>query len=204
MSAAIEDYQRFSRLVTEVESRQFHQEEIDGLVKTVLEQRPEAELQLVASKAEVGAAEVVLRPADVGVGISQIVPVLVAALDPDRPGITAIEQPELHVHPKMQVELGDLFAQGVGQGGIFLIETHSEHLLLRIMRRIRQTTDDTLPDGAPRLRPEDVSVLLVEPDGAETLVREMPLNERGELVEAWPGGFFEEDLREIFDVREPS
>ena len=72
------------------------------------------------------------------------------------------------------------------------------------MRRMRQTSDGTLPDGAPRLRPEDVAVLLVEPDGAETLVREMPLNERGELVEAWPGGFFEEDLREIFDVRETS
>ena len=41
-------------------------------------------------------------------------------------------------------------------------------------------------------------MLFVEPDGAETLIREMPLNEMGELVKAWPGGFFEEDLREIF------
>ena len=41
-------------------------------------------------------------------------------------------------------------------------------------------------------------VLFVEPDGAQSLVREMPLNERGELVKAWPGGFFEEGLREIF------
>ena len=145
-----------------------------------------------------------VRTSDIGVGISQILPVVVAALDPDRPGITAIEQAELHVHPRMQVALGDLFAQGVGQGGVFLIETHSEHLLLRIMRRMRQTFDGTLPEGAPALRPEDVAVFLVEPDNAETLVREMPLNERGDLVEAWPGGFFEEDLREIFDVREPS
>ena len=145
-----------------------------------------------------------VRTFDIGVGVSQILPVVVAALDPLRPGVTAIEQPELHVHPKMQVDLGDLFAQGLGHGGIFLLETHSEHLLLRIMRRMRQTSDGTLPEGAPRLRPEDVAVFLVEPDGAETLVREMPLNERGELVEAWPGGFFEEDMREIFDVREPS
>ena len=145
-----------------------------------------------------------VRTFDIGVGVSQILPVVVAALDPLRPGVTAIEQPELHVHPKMQVELGDLFAQGVGQGGIFLLETHSEHLLLRIMRRMRQTSDGTLPAGAPMLRPEDVNVLLVEPDGAETLVREMPLNESGELVKAWPGGFFEEDMREIFDIREGS
>ena len=59
-----------------------------------------------------------VRPADVGVGISQILPVVVAALDPDRPGITAIEQPELHLHPRIQVELGDLFAQQIDQGGI--------------------------------------------------------------------------------------
>ena len=157
------------------------------------------EIQLVATRINQP-----VRTSDIGVGVSQILPVVVAALDPDRPAITAIEQPELHVHPRMQVELGDLFAQRVGQGGIFLIETHSEHLLLRIMRRMRQTCDGTLPGGAPRLRPEDVAVLLVEPDGAETLVREMPLNERGDLVEAWPGGFFEEDMREIFDVREPS
>ena len=151
----------------------------------------EVQLQTVGSKLPV-------RTSDVGVGISQILPVVVAALDPDRPAITAIEQPELHVHPRLQVELGDLFAQGGDQGGVFLIETHSEHLLLRIMRRMRETGAGTLPEGAPEVRPEDVNVLFVEPDGAQTLIREMPLNERGELVKAWPGGFFEEDLREIF------
>ena len=130
--------------------------------------------------------------------ISQLLPVVVAVLDPDRPGITAIEQPELHVHPRLQVELGDLLAEGAAGGNVFLIETHSEHLLLRIMRRMRQTGAGTLPEGAPEVRPEDVNVLFVEPDGAETLIREMPLDERGELVKAWPGGFFEEDLREIF------
>ena len=139
-----------------------------------------------------------VRPFDVGVGISQLLPVVVAALDPSRPTITAIEQPELHVHPRLQVELGDLFAQQAVKGGVFLIETHSEHLLLRLMRCMRQTTDNTLQKGRPGLRPQDVAVLFVEPDGGETLVREMPLNERGELVKAWPGGFFEEDLREIF------
>ena len=171
----------------------------EALVRAIAEADERIEIQLVSTRAGIP-----VRTSDIGVGVSQILPVVVAALDLNRPGITAIEQAELHVHPKMQVELGDLFAQGVGRGGIFLIETHSEHLLLRIMRRMLQTCEGTLPEGAPALRPEDVSVLLVEPDGAETLVREMPLNERGELVEAWPGGFFEEDLREIFDVREPS
>ena len=93
-----------------------------------------------------------------------------------------------------------MFAQQIDKSGIFLIETHSEHLLLRFMKRMRQTSDGTLPDGAPEVRPEDIAVYFVEidPDGEQTLIREMPLNERGDLVEAWPGGFFEEDLREIF------
>ena len=151
------------------------------------------EIQLVATRANLP-----VRTSDIGVGISQLLPVVVAVLDPDGPGITAIEQPELHVHPRLQVELGDLFAQGAAGGNVFLIETHSEHLLLRIMRRMRETGAGTLPEGASAVRPEDVNVLFVEPDGAQTLIREMPLNERGDLVKAWPGGFFEEDLKEIF------
>jgi hypothetical protein len=47
------------------------------------------------------------------------------------------------------------------------------------------------------VRPEDVCVLYVEPGSSGSVVREMPLNERGELVKAWPGGFFEEGLREV-------
>ena len=83
-------------------------------------------------------------------------------------------------------------------GNRYLVETHSEHLLLRIMRRIRETSTGELPDGAPKVRPEDVMVLFVEPDGPHSIIREMPLNECGEeLVKAWPGGFFEESIKEI-------
>ena len=103
-----------------------------------------------------------VRTSDVGTGISQILPVVVAALDPDRPGITAVEQPELHVHPRLQVELGDLFAQQVDQGGIFLLETHSEHLMLRLLRRIEETGSNELPEGKPPLKPDQVSVVYVE------------------------------------------
>ena len=63
---------------------------------------------------------------------------------------------------------------------------------------MRETSTGKLPDGVPEVSPKDVMVLFVEPDGSQSLVREMPLNERGELVKAWPGGFFEEGLREIF------
>ena len=179
------------KLAEQVEPDVARMNEIDELTAGT----PQRELQLVTAKSGLP-----VRPSDVGTGVSQILPVVVAALDPNRPGVTAVEQPDLHLHPRVQVELGDLFARGIGRGGVFLIETHSEHLLLRIMKRMRQTSDGTLPDGAPEIRPEDVAVFFVEidPGGEQTLIREMPLNERGDLVKAWPGGFFEEDLREIF------
>ena len=130
-------------------------------------------------------------------------PHLVGALDagpPDSPcRIFAVEQPELHVHPAVQVALGDVFIDAISKSErIMLIETHSEHLLLRIMRRMRETATETVPDGHPAVTPEAVIILFVELDGPRSIVREMPLNERGELVKAWPGGFFEEDLGEIF------
>ena len=136
---------------------------------------------------------------DVGIGVSQVLPVLVSAYASNSK-LLAIEQPEIHLHPALQAELGDVFLESAlgGGGNTFLIETHSEHLLLRIMRRMRETSAGQLPDGVPEVRPEDVMVLFVEPDGGQSLIREMPLNERGELVKAWPGGFFEEGLREIF------
>ena len=136
---------------------------------------------------------------DVGIGISQVIPILVSCYGLSD-ALVAIEQPEIHLHPKLQAELGDVFIESAlgGQKNTFILETHSEHLLLRIMRRMRETYNNELPEGLPPVRPEDVSVLFIEADSDGSVVREMPLNKRGELVKAWPGGFFEEELDEIF------
>lgn len=134
---------------------------------------------------------------DVGFGISQVLPIVVQSRISEKKTLL-IEQPEIHLHPAHQAELGDLFIRSAKkQGNTLLLETHSEHMLLRIMRRMRETSTGKLPEGAIAVRPEDVMVLFVESDGSQSIVREMPLDERGELVKAWPGGFFEEGLREI-------
>lgn len=135
---------------------------------------------------------------DIGFGIGQVLPILVSAAAL-KESLTAIEQPELHLHPAHQAELGDVFIESAlgERRNTFLLETHSEHLILRIMRRMRETHEGKLPAGLPPVRPEDVSIVFVEPGANGSIIREMPLNERGELVKAWPGGFFEEGLREM-------
>ncbi|WP_295399674.1 DUF3696 domain-containing protein [uncultured Thiocystis sp.] len=140
---------------------------------------------------------------DVGVGLSQLLPVIVAALYHESGSITgehwvSIEQPELHLHPALQVRMADLFiSQAQDRKKVFLLETHSEHLMLRVMRRMRETFSGR-QIGPLAVKPTDVSVLFVERISDRTVVRQMPLNEAGELVKAWPGGFFEEGLREQF------
>ena len=135
---------------------------------------------------------------DVGFGLSQVLPIVAQSRLSEKKTLL-IEQPEIHLHPAHQAELGDMFIRSAlgEQKNTLLLETHSEHLLLRIMRRMRETSTGTLPEGAIAVRPEDVAVLFVESDGSQSIVREMPLDERGELVKAWPGGFFEEGLREV-------
>lgn len=136
---------------------------------------------------------------DVGIGVSQVLPVLVGAYAAQNE-IIAIEQPEIHLHPALQADLGDVFIQSALSEGKnrFLIETHSEHLLLRVMRRMRETSNDELPQGVPKITPKDVCVLFVQPKGASSAIRHMELDEEGQLLDAWPGGFFEEGYRERF------
>jgi hypothetical protein len=136
---------------------------------------------------------------DVGIGVSQVLPVLVSAYAAHNQ-IVAIEQPEIHLHPSLQAELGDVFIESAlsGSTNTFLLETHSEHLILRIMRRMRETVNGNLPDGMHSVAPDDVSILYVQPTKEGSIVRVLELDAEGQLLDPWPGGFFEEGFRERF------
>lgn len=135
---------------------------------------------------------------DIGVGVSQILPVLVAAFGSNGQTI-AVEQPEVHLHPALQAEMGDLFIKSaLERQNTLLLETHSEHLILRILRRIRETTEGELPDGKVPIKPEHVSVVYVEPTQAGAVVHPLTVTPDGDFADKWPGGFFAERAAELF------
>ena len=134
---------------------------------------------------------------DVGVGISQTFPVVMATLDKDAK-MVIIEQPELHIHPRLQVELGDLFISAANQGKCMIIETHSEHLMLRIMRRIRETIDNELPEGFLPFTAGQLAILYAQPSKCGLEVIEISVRDDGEFAMPWPKGFFAERIRELY------
>ena len=192
VGSASRNYRRLTTLVAKMEGQDFTSPEFEELAAAIAAHPAQREIELVTTN------ELPVRVADVGVGISQVLPVVVAALDTDRPGITAIKQPELHLHPRMQVELGDLFAQPLDDGRVFLIENHSEHLMLRLLRRIEETHSGELPDGKPTLRPDQVSVVFVEQIDGEVRATPLRIDENGEFIDRWPHGFFRERAAELF------
>jgi len=121
---------------------------------------------------------------DTGFGVSQILPVVVECLSSPRNCTIMIEQPEIHVHPKVQAELGDLFIEASKDRRI-IVETHSEHLLLRVQRRIAEKL----------LSPNEVAIYFFEPSHEGTQIRRLAMDESGSIKE-WPAGFFEEDYQE--------
>jgi hypothetical protein len=127
---------------------------------------------------------------DVGFGVSQVLPVFVKALLSADDSITLIEQPEIHLHPRMQAELADFFIEVCketpNRRRAFIIETHSAYFLNRIRRR--------LAEGA--VTPDDVAIYSVhEKSTADTPKLEsirIPTN--GDFT--WPKEFYSTDLED--------
>ena len=143
-----------------------------------------------------------LQVNDVGLGVSQVLPVVVGAYS-DGFSVMSVEQPELHIHPAVQCKLADLLAHSVlgkrkHKERSLILETHSEHLMLRLLRRIREKHEGELQFNDPEIGPEDISVLYIEKDQGEVKITHLPITEDGDFEKKWPKGFFEERTEELF------
>ncbi|HKP53017.1 MAG TPA: DUF3696 domain-containing protein [Chloroflexia bacterium] len=120
---------------------------------------------------------------NVGVGVSQVLPSLVMALLAPPGSILIFEQPEVHLHPKVQSVLGDFLLGIVATGKQCLVETHSEHVINRIRRRIAEAPDTTILNRT--------HIYFVERENSVSKYRLIKPNEYGAILE-WPQGFFDE------------
>jgi len=126
---------------------------------------------------------------DVGYGVSQSLPILVDIMTAPESGRGGrrhqrprrsflLQQPEVHLHPRGQAQLADLFIEAFRKhGSRFLIETHSDYIVDRVRIAVRK--------GA--LKADDVSVLYFEPAGNAVAIHNMTLDEHGNLRDAPPG-----------------
>ena len=120
---------------------------------------------------------------NVGVGVSQLLPIVVMSLLADAPCLLVFEQPELHLHPKVQARLADFFFSLSLLGKQCLLETHSEYLVERFRLRIAQAPDEQLNDK--------VKIYFTQKVDRETLCREVKVTKYGAIVD-WPEDFFDQ------------
>ncbi|MCS0279269.1 DUF3696 domain-containing protein [Vibrio alginolyticus] len=143
--------------------------------------------------------DIPLLPSSVGVGVSQVFPFVVAtSLEQDL--IVSCEQPELHIHPKWQLALGDMMLEATKKNSdrMFLVETHSEHLLLRLLKRRRQTADEEIEYEPFGCKKSDVQIVFCEQSEGKTRLIPIKTTDEGEFDAPWPNGFFEERREELF------
>lgn len=135
--------------------------------------------------------------ADVGDGISFVLPIIHDSMFHGL-GNVALQQPELHLHPALQSQLGDIFIKDLGSKSFtMMIETHSEHIMLRVLRRIHETTL-----GKNKLNPvtkDDVAVYFFDPNlNSGTIITKQEITSDGDFLYDWPRGFFSERDQDLF------
>lgn len=127
--------------------------------------------------------------ADSGVGLSQVLPLLVQASLAASGDTVIAQQPEIHLNPAQQSIVTDFLIERAAADVRVVVESHSEHVLLRLRRRIAEGTIDAA----------DVAVYFVDNVGGQTRMGKLPLGEAGQIErDEWPNGFFEEQLNDSF------
>ncbi len=124
--------------------------------------------------------------ADAGFGISQVFPIIVMLYTSPPDSTLLLEQPEIHLHPAAQAELGSVLVNAQKQNKRIVVETHSENLILRIQTEVAEGN----------LEARDVAIYYIQPNSSGHEVKPIPLNEKGEFQAEWPKGFFEENYLE--------
>lgn len=157
-------------------------------VKPVSEGRKEYE---VLVKTHRSGSEV--KISDVGIGVSQVLPALVQAFYCPPNSTVWMEQPEIHLHPQVQSELADVFISAIKarengreRNVQLIIESHSEHFLNRLQRRIAEG----------EITPDDVSIYFCKRFAGNTELEPLAVNIYGD-IENWPENFFGYEMAEI-------
>ncbi|MXZ68838.1 MAG: DUF3696 domain-containing protein [Acidimicrobiia bacterium] len=130
--------------------------------------------------------------ASVGVGVSQVLPVILLCLLSEPADVLILEQPELHLHPALQKRMADFLLTFVCAGRQILVETHSDHLVNQL--RTQVASDDT--DEIQNL----VKLIFAEQKDGITTYRDSDINEYGGLSEDWPDGFLDISARSAQDL----
>ena len=129
---------------------------------------------------------------DVGFGVSQVLPVLVLCYYVDEGSTILLEQPELHLHPSVQMGLADVFIDVIKHRNVqIILESHSEHLLTRLQRRL---ADETLST-------DDVALYFCSTGSSGSRMNPLDLDLFGN-IKNWPKNFFGDRFKEIVSMQE--
>lgn len=123
---------------------------------------------------------------NVGVGVSQVLPILVMALMASKGDVIILEQPELHLHPKVQTRLADFFVAMNALGKQCVVETHSEYMINRLRYLVAVNDSSKVAD--------ETMIYFVEKEDGHSDYRPVTINRYG-VIEDWPDGFFDESER---------
>lgn len=129
--------------------------------------------------------------ADVGFGISQMFPIVLEGLRMEKGSTLMLEQPEIHLHPNLQMQMADFFISLALSGKQVLVETHSDHVINRLVRRIVEDETHNLQDL--------IGIYFIKPSENGSVYEEVKIDETKGIVN-WPPDFFDQTANEQMKI----